>query len=166
MKRKKEISAGGIIYKQKNNKVMWLITQHSTHKGWIFPKGLVGDKNPNESKETAALREVKEEGGIKAKIIYPTPIEVNYSYQWKGSPHAKSNSDIEDFLITKKVYYFLMEYLSGNPKNHDWEVSEAKFVSYEEVKRKLTFKTDQKAFKKAINLFNSLKKTEIEENYD
>lgn len=141
-------SAGGIVYKKnKDNNpqnYLWLICQHSQHKGWVFPKGLVGDKKVNESMIDAALREVEEEGGIKAKIVNNNPIITNYQYQWQKK------------LIKKTVYYFLMEYLSGDPKNHDWEMSDAKFVSASEVKKTLTYQSDIEAFKKTISLIKKI----------
>ncbi len=144
MKVKREVSAGGIVYKKEGGKTKWLIAQHSYHKGWIFPKGLVGDKAKEEQKEEAALREVEEEGGIKAKIVHREPVIINYAYRW------------QDNLVKKTVYYFLMEYLSGDPKNHDWEVLEAKFINDEEIKKTLTYKSDKEAFEKALNVFLSL----------
>lgn len=148
MKFKKEISAGGIVYKNikhptSNLNRLWLITQHSKHKGWGFPKGLIGDKDSSEKMEDAALREVEEEGGVKAKIIADKPVEVKYKYRFG------------EYLVDKTVYYFLMEYISGDPKDHDWEVSEAKFVTEEEVKKTLTFKSDQEAFEKALEQLES-----------
>ena len=137
---KKETSAGGIVYK-KGEKILWLITQHSQHKGWVFPKGLIGDTVANEPMETAALREVEEEGGVKAKIMNPAPASVTYSYMWK------------ELQVDKTVHYFLMEYISGDPSNHDWEMSDAKFVTEEEVKKTLTFPSDQEAFEKILKLF-------------
>lgn len=128
-------SAGGMVYK----KNLWLICQHSQHKGWVFPKGLVGDKDSSESIEEAALREVREEGGVKAKIVNKKPIIARYQYKWKGN------------LIKKTVYYFLMEYLSGDPKDHDWEVSEAKFLSQSAVEETLSYLSDKKAFRKALD---------------
>jgi len=134
MKTIHQTSAGGIVFK--NN--LWLICQHSEHKGWVFPKGFVGDNNKNESMEQAALREVEEEGGIKAKIINDQPIKTQYSYQWNN------------VLVKKTVFDFLMEYLSGDPKNHDWEMSEAKFVNENEVKKTLSYPSDKKAFEKIL----------------
>lgn len=157
MKVKNEITAGGIVYKKiksqtSNIKIMWLVCRHSQHKGWVFPKGLIGDRKTNEQKETAALREVEEEGGVKAKISHPAPIIAKYTYRWRGSPHAKD--DDEEFLVYKTVYYFLMEYVSGDPKNHDWEMMDAKFVPEEEVKKLLTYPSDKKAFEEALKLHN------------
>src|SRR3989344_5315428 len=137
MKYKTEISAGGIVFK----KLSWLITQHSQHKGWGFPKGLIGDKNSKEKMEDAALREVEEEGGVKAKIANPKPIEVKYKYRFG------------EYLVDKTVYYFLMEYISGDPKNHDWEMMDAKFAPTDEVRKTLTYKSDKEAFEQALKIF-------------
>ena len=149
MKFKTETSAGGIVFKivklptSNLQHVLWLITQHSKHKGWGFPKGLIGDQRSNESMPQAALREVEEEGGVKAKIVSQKPIIVKYKYRFG------------EYLVDKTVYYFLMEYVSGDPKNHDWEMMDAKFVSADEVKRTLTFKSDQEAFEKALDLLKN-----------
>lgn len=139
MKVKYENSAGGIVFK-KNTDLLFLITQHSQHKGWVFPKGLIADEIKNEPMEQAALREVKEEGGVFAKVIDKTPITVNYSYKYK------------DLLVKKTVNYFLMEYVSGDPKDHDWEMMDAKFVNEGEVKKTLTYPTDKQAFEKILKL--------------
>ncbi len=141
MKYKKEVSAGGIVFKKEKDKTLWLITQHSQHKGWTFPKGVVGDLNKNEPMEEAALREVREEGGIVANVVNKEPVKVQYKYRF------------EDFLVDKTVYYFLMEYVSGDPKDHDWEMSDAKFLTKEEVQTTLTFKTDKEAFQAILKLF-------------
>jgi 8-oxo-dGTP pyrophosphatase MutT (NUDIX family) len=153
---KYEVSAGGIVYKQvksmsrvksrdqksqlhqgfggqaKAQSIEWLICQHSEHKGWVFPKGLIGDTKQGEAMEEAALRETKEEGGVKAKIIDKLPKPVEYFYKFKGQ------------LIKKTVYYYLME------------ITEAKFLSEDEVKKTLTYRSDKEAFIEAINLFNKL----------
>ncbi|MBI1862869.1 hypothetical protein HYS00_02000, partial [Candidatus Microgenomates bacterium] len=55
-------------------------------------------------------------------------------------------------IVNKKVFYFLMEYVDGDPADHDWEVSEARFVSEEEVFKTLTFTADDEAFTKILKL--------------
>lgn len=140
MKHKTEISAGGIVFKYADGQRLWLITQHSQHKGWGFPKGIIGDEDKDEKMDTAALREVREEGGVTAKIVIPEPAEGAYKYKFG------------DTLVDKKVYYFLMEYVSGDPKDHDWEVSEAKFLTENEVKETLTYDTEKKAFEQILKL--------------
>lgn len=147
MQIKKEISAGGVVFRRVQGPesritIEWLITQHSQHKGWVFPKGHVGDTKKDEKKEDAALREVEEEGGVKARIVVPAPVEVFYSYVW------------DHIRIDKTVYLYLMEYVSGDPKNHDWEMIDAKFASEEEVKKMLTYPSDKQAFDTIIHIFH------------
>lgn len=139
-----QTSAGGVVFKKEDNKTFWLVVQHSGHKGWVFPKGLVGDTVKNESMEEAALREVEEEGGVKTKIISKEPVKTFYQYRY------------QDELIKKTVYYFLMEYVSGNPNDHDWEVSEAKFVSTDELRKILTYPSDKQAFEKILQIYYHL----------
>ena len=146
LKYKKESSSGGIVFRKNGNTVEWLVTQHSLHKGWGFPRGIIGDVDTEEDKETAAVREVKEEGGVETKIAAPEPVEVKYKYQHEGT------------LVDKNVFYFLMEYLSGDPNDHDWEVSEAKFLPEKEVWDILTFETDKEAFQKILSLYSNLPK--------
>lgn len=142
MQIKKETSAGGIVFKKVQNpeSILWLVTQHSEHKGWVFPKGLIGDTNKDEKMEEAALREVEEEGGVKARIVNPNPVQVFYSYEWNN------------LQVDKTVFYYLMEYISGDPKNHDWEMMDAKFMSEEEVMKILTYPSDREAFDQIMNI--------------
>lgn len=137
---KKETSSGGIVYKKTDKGFLWLVTQHSQHKGWVFPKGLIGDINENEKMEDAALREVEEEGGVKARIINPHPVSVTYSYTWN------------DIQVDKTVFYYLMEYISGDPANHDWEMMDAKFMTEAEAMKILTYPSDQEAFEEILEM--------------
>lgn len=152
MKFKKDVSAGGIVYlpRTKSHLVggtkwgkeerLWLVIKHSKYKKWTFPKGLVGDQKANEVMEEAALREVQEEGGVKAKIANDKLVKVGYKYR------------LEEYLVDKTVYYFLMEYASGDPKDHDREVSEAKFIGAQSVKKILDFESDKEAFEKILKI--------------
>ena len=141
MKQVTEVSSGGIVFKKDGKQTLWLITQHSEHKGWSFPKGIIGDEQKDESKQDAALREVREEGGITEKIMNNDPVQTMYTYKNKKGE-----------LVNKTVYYFLMEYVSGDPKDHDWEVSEAKFITEDEVKKMLTYQGDKQAFERLSRL--------------
>ena len=164
---KNETSAGGIVLQKLTTNdpstklrvnhrltTLWLICQHSYHKGWVFPKGLIGDTVINETMQKAALREVEEEGGVKAKITIPHPIEVSYSYRWRDSAHGKNDS--HEYLVNKKVFYYLMEYISGGPANHDIEMIDAKFVSQEDVLKYLTYEKDKETFVKILQLYHTM----------
>lgn len=107
------------------------------HKGkWTFPKGWISD-HKGESYEATALREVKEEGGVEAKILKNLG-EIHFFFTFKGTK------------VSKTVHYFLMEYVSGDPKNHDYEVSEAKFVPLSEATLMLSYPTDREIFERAL----------------
>ncbi len=116
-----------------------LLVQHSQHHGWGFAKGLI-DKG--EDKKTTALREVSEEGGVRAKIVKELP-PTEYFYQFQGDK------------IKKKVIYFLMEYISGDPANHDWEMEDAQWVPQGAVEEKLSFKSDKEVFQRAEKFIKS-----------
>lgn len=131
---KREFSAGGIVF---NSKGQVLVTQHSQNKHWSFPKGLI---DPGQTTEGAALREVREEGGVEAKILD----KVGYN---------KYVYTLNEEKIFKVVTYFLMEYLSGDPKDHDWEVSDIGWFTPDEALKKLSFSQDQDLLKKALEIY-------------
>ena len=134
-----QISAGGIVYKKENNQILILVAQHSGHKGWVFPKGLIGDHVENEDKKETAIREVKEETGVSAKILKPlAPITYRYTF--------------EGIKIKKTVYYYLMEYLDGDISNHDWEMEKVEWLPKEEVENRLTYESEKKVWREAWEL--------------
>ncbi len=143
-----EFSAGGVVFRKKPSmslgkaEIDVLLGKHSQHHGWVFPKGLIGDKKKGESKEETALREVKEETGITARILRElTPVE--YWYKWQGEKRKK------------KVYYFLMEYVSGDTQDHDFEMERVEWVPIDEVETRLTYPSDKKVWREAKQLIES-----------
>lgn len=131
-----EFSAGGVVYKKIGRQTQVLLCQHSGHHGWVFPKGLIGDRIKGEKKEETALREVQEETGVVGKIIQPLS-PITYWYVWEGEKRKKT------------VYYFLMEYVSGDITKHDWEMEAVEWLPVEEVKERLTYPSDKKVWEEA-----------------
>lgn len=140
-----EFSAGGIIYKTEKNKILILIAQHSQHLGWVFPKGLIGDRNDikDEKKEDTAIREVKEETGADA-IIEAELKPITYWYMWEGEKKKKT------------VYYFVMKYIGGDITKHDHEMSDVKWVDIQTVDQELAYKGDKQVFKEAVPIIKNL----------
>lgn len=131
-----EFSAGGIVYKKIKSKYYILVSQSSSHHGWVFPKGLIGDHHQKEGEEETALREVREETGVHAKIIRPlSPLA--YWYQWEGEKRRKT------------VYYYLMEYVSGDIGDHDFEMEKVEWLPLVKVEDRLTYKGDKKVWSEA-----------------
>jgi 8-oxo-dGTP pyrophosphatase MutT (NUDIX family) len=139
---KLEYSAGGIVFKKNGENIVILLGQHSSHHGWVFPKGLIGDHIENESKEETALREVEEETGAKGKIVQPLQ-SVTFHYEWKREKRKKT------------VYYYLMEYIGGDINKHDWEMEKVEWVLEDKVLDKLTYESDKKVWQQARLLITS-----------
>lgn len=134
-----EFSAGGVVFKKEEEKTFILVAQHSQHHGWVFPKGIIGDKIEKEKKEDTAVREVEEETGVKAEIIQPlTPVE--YWYVLEGEK------------IKKRVYYFVMKATGGDITQHDTEMENVEWLSLEEVAGRLTYKSDKQVWEEAKKL--------------
>ncbi len=131
---KLEFSAGGIVF---NSRGQVLVTQHSQNKHWSFPKGWIEE---GQTVEEAAIREVREEGGVVAEIVDKVGCN-KYVYTLNGEK------------IFKVVTYFLMKYISGDPKDHDWEVSEAGWYEPEDALKQLSFSQDKSLLKKALEMY-------------
>lgn len=111
---KDQVSAGGVVYRKKAETFEIVLISVGTPPRWQLPKGLI---NPNEAPEATALREVREETGITSCLRAPLEkIEYWYYGQNRG----------QRVRFHKVVHFFLFEFESGNPADHDHEVQEAR----------------------------------------
>ena len=101
---KREISAGGVVFKRYNNKIKILLLKTNRNK-WVLPKGKIEE---GERLEKTALREVCEETGLKSLKIKDKLGKENYYYRamW-----------LNNQLIFKTVFYFLIENLKEEKIN-------------------------------------------------
>lgn len=125
---KRVYSAGGIVLRLMDDQVRVLLTQHSGHKGWEFPKGHI---ELGESAQVAAVREVEEEAGVRAEVLAKAG-DCEYFYYEKGEK------------AFKKVSYFFMKYLREGEATTADEVSGLVWLNPDEVLGKLTFKSTKK----------------------
>lgn len=143
MKSKIEISAGGIVYQTKNNKISILLIKDPKNK-WTFPKGLI---ETGEQPISTAKREIEEEAGI-TEIHYKNKLGmVNYVYTFK------------DVFIRKTVYYYLFEAQGvNNPVAQQEEgISEAKFFPLNIISEIIGYqKTNVPVLKKAKEILKNL----------
>lgn len=136
----KQVSAGGVAYREKDGKIEVVIIQTASEKRWQLPKGLVDE---GETIEVAALREVREEAGVEAEIIAPIEtIDYWFTADWDGTRKR----------IHKTVHFFLMRYTAGNLADHDDEVAEARWVTIEEALKMLVFKGEKTIVNKAAEM--------------
>jgi 8-oxo-dGTP pyrophosphatase MutT (NUDIX family) len=135
---KVEKAAGGVVYKKENDAVFVLmVNPRGKDYGpaldyWTWPKGLQGSEDAN--KEETAVREVREEGGVNAKIIE----SLGYIKFFKSFVN-----------VIKFVDFYLMEYVSGDPADHDEEIANAEWVPLEEAESRLKFKHDKEILERA-----------------
>lgn len=131
-----EFSAGGVVFrKNPMGNLEVLLGQHGQHKGWVFPKGLIGDHVKGEGKEATAVREVEEETGVVGKIVQEL-LPTTYWYQWEGE------------RIKKTVYYYLMQFVEDTGKR-DEEMAQVKWVDIDVVADILTYPSDKAVWQQA-----------------
>jgi 8-oxo-dGTP pyrophosphatase MutT (NUDIX family) len=152
---KREFSAGGAVFrklKTKNEKLKteWLLIRPSGKKRWQLPKGLIDD---GESSREAALREVKEEGGVETKVLEKIDtIKIFFHYHYEGASKE---------LIFKTITFYLMEYLKKRKEGPDFEVERVSWLPFEEARETLTFLSEKKVLEKAKKILKGREKQPV-----
>ncbi|OGD92847.1 hypothetical protein A2697_05220 [Candidatus Curtissbacteria bacterium RIFCSPHIGHO2_01_FULL_41_44] len=135
-----------------------LVTQHSKHKGWDFPKG---HREIYESEEQTALREVEEEAGVKAEIIERVgqtqyfyweteePVFAPSTLRLYSGPLASLRATVGKEKVLKTVAYYLMKYVGEGEATTAFEVSAKVWLPIDKVEEKLTFKDTKELWEKA-----------------
>jgi len=145
---KQELSSGGVVFRKNANVIEFLIGKHSGYGKWVLPKGLVEE---GEGLVEAALREVEEEVGVKARVVQLVPIKtIEYEYLADPDNSGETTRRVKKYQeqggkkikIHKKVVFYLME-LEQELESHGWEMSERKWVSYEEGMELLAFESER-----------------------
>lgn len=139
---KRVFSAGGIVIKEEADGIRVMVTQHSKHLGWDFPKGHV---ESGEAVEAAALREVKEETGVIAEIVE----KVGKSEYFYTDPPSNEAPEGKGERVFKTVIYFLMKQVGEGEATTPEEVSGIVWLDPEDVQGKLTFKGSREVWEKA-----------------
>ena len=139
---KREISAGGVIFRKSGSTLEIALTSRDDGQVWCLPKGLVDE---GESLEQTALREVREETGLVGKLVQKIA-ETKYWYYSKW----------EQVRISKIVHFYLLECLRGNIEEHDFEVDEVRWFPLEEAKKTLSYKGERETMEKAELILHDL----------
>jgi 8-oxo-dGTP pyrophosphatase MutT (NUDIX family) len=131
---KSEYSAGGVVYRRNMGGYDIVVVQRARHDDWSLPKGHI---EAGETLEQAALREVKEETGLDARIVDDIGEIVYFYRRPKGS------------LVRKTVHHFLMEAAEGDLGDPNWEVSEVRWIPISEAHTLLSYQNDKGIVSKA-----------------
>lgn len=112
METRKEVSCGAVIYKTDNRRLdILLMEQNNAHyhrTGSEFNKRIIdigakGHKNPGETEEETAIREIKEEIGVDLKLEPGFKTWVDYEFDDTDDTNGHTTH------ILKKVWYFCAE---------------------------------------------------------
>ncbi len=134
-----QVSSGGVIFrKTAGNAVEIALVAVKDGKIWSLPKGIVekGEKTPD-----AAVREVREETGLSGRIVEKIG-DISYWYYIKED-NAKCR---------KTVHFYLIEYVSGDTADHNWEVNDAEWFPLEEALSRVSYKGDREIVRKATEM--------------
>ena len=132
-----QISAGGVAFRWKDSQPEIAIVSVKPKLRWQLPKGIV---DPGESPEVTAVREVREEAGVETdRLALIETIEYWYRSVRNGKP----------VRYHKFVHFYLLQYRRGDVSEHDHEIEEARWVSFEQALEMLEFKGERDVVEKA-----------------
>lgn len=136
------LSCGGVVF-YKNKVLLLYKNQNGRYMGWVMPKGTL---EPGETYKQTALREVKEEAGVTARII---------KYIGKTQYNFRGSSDV----VNKTVYWYLMMtdsfYCKPQAEEHFADVG---FYKQHEAYHLLKFHDEKQMMKRAYHEYSILKR--------
>ena len=152
----REFSSGGVVFKKSDNRALFLIAKSRPSKDypedvWRLPKGRLDDENfglnpgpkargevkaSEEDIQKTALREVREEGGVIAKIINKLGTE-KFFYTSRQTKQK----------ILKFVTFYLMAYQKDLKIKFLMESEKVEFLEFESAYKKLSYSGEKKMLK-------------------
>jgi 8-oxo-dGTP pyrophosphatase MutT (NUDIX family) len=137
---KEQVSAGGVVFRGEKGSVEVVIVSVGGQNRWQLPKGLV---ESGENPEITAVREAHEEGGVSSEIVQ---LIETIEYWYAGLDNGIK------VRFHKHVHFYLLRYVSGDTKDHDWEVNEARWVPIEDAAGQLAFDNEKRVMERAREL--------------
>jgi 8-oxo-dGTP pyrophosphatase MutT (NUDIX family) len=132
--RRSEYSAGGVVLRRVERGLEVALAERTDRntgeRSVCLPKGLV---DAGESPEEAAVREVAEETGLRARILEPLP-EVRYRYV----------SPVDGALVSKRVQFFAMAWQAGEPHPADGEMDRVFWCALERAPARLRYEGERR----------------------
>jgi 8-oxo-dGTP pyrophosphatase MutT (NUDIX family) len=128
----REFSAGGLVVRRFRGRP-WVAAVR-VRGGLALPKGLI---DRGETAAEAALREVREEAGLEARLVEKLG-DVRY---WYTRPEGR---------VFKVVSFFLLAYVRGSVRDHDHEVLGAEWVPLEDAPARLAYRGERDMAEKAL----------------
>ena len=135
----REVSAGGVVYRRGDDGIEVVLASRRTRRGdlaWGLAKGGI---ERGESREDAAIREVREETGLDAEIEADLG-DTRYIYVW------------EDVRIRKRVHFFLMRHTGGDVDDRDDEMEEVRWFPLERARKRAAYRGERDVLARAAEL--------------
>jgi 8-oxo-dGTP pyrophosphatase MutT (NUDIX family) len=137
---RREISAGGVVYRKSGSIAEVALIQPHDRQAWSLPKGLI---ERGETPEVAARREVREETGLLGDIVSRIDtIKYSYNARWEEPP----------VRIFKIVTFYLLRSTGGDPSKHDQEVDRVEWFSLDDAMQQATYAQEREILRKAKDL--------------
>jgi 8-oxo-dGTP diphosphatase len=130
-------AAGAVCWREVGKDLMVAIIHRGRYQDWSFPKGKV---DSGETLAEAAVREIKEETGLKVKLGVPLST-VSY-------PIDKGKTKVVHYWATKVSD----KALANSKFKPDEEVSEVVWVKADQAFEKLSYKHDRELLQEVIDL--------------
>lgn len=136
------VSCGGVVIYR--NKILLLYKNiKNKYEGWVLPKGTVEE---GETFEQTALREVREETGVKAEIVS----YIGKSYYSFNVPKDTVEKDVHWYLMASTSYY-------SRPQKEEFFLDSG-YYKYHEAYHLLKFPNEKQILEKAYEEYQSLRK--------
>lgn len=138
--RRRVTSAGGVVLRERagGKGLEVLLIAIKDGRVWSLPKGQV---EPGERFFQTAIREVREETGIEAKVLAPLG-SIRY--------HFTVKDDGIQTTVTKEVHHFLMGYVAGTPRPQKEEVDGVDWFLVPEALKRLSHQNERDAVIRAL----------------
>ena len=136
-------SCGGVVIFR--GKILVLYKNYKNrYEGWVLPKGTV---EKGETYEETALREVKEETGVEAKIV-----------DYIGRSQYTFN--VREGVVSKEVHWYLMlaDSYYSKPQREEFFVDSG-YYKYYEAYHLLKFANEKLMLSKAYEMYQVFKKS-------
>ena len=138
-------SCGGVVIYR--GKILALYKSYKNrYEGWVLPKGTV---EAGEDYEQTALREVREEAGVRASIV-----------KYIGS--SQYNFTVPEDMVNKEVHWYLMsaENYHSRPQKEEYFV-ESGYYKFHEVYHLLRFTNEKQIVERAYHEYLELKRANL-----
>lgn len=138
-------SCGGVVIFR--GKILLLYKNYKNkYEGWVLPKGTV---EPGEEHRQTAVREVREETGVDARIV-------------KYVGKSQYTFTVPDDVVEKDVYWYLMmsDSYYSKPQREEYFMDSG-YYKYHEAYHLLKFPNEKQILEKAYNEYVEMKRSNL-----